>query len=153
MADRDTVQQILGDFGKTIGLDGLELDGEGYCCLMIDNDLVINIEFDEPGVRLMLYSKLGRPGPDRLAALTEIMEANYLGRGTDGATLGIEPGSGAIVLSREVPVAGIDVPGFSNALERFVNMAESWTKRLGEASSPAPPSEAPEHPPVGGIRG
>ena len=152
MAERETVQQIIGDFGRTVGFEDLELDAEGYCCLVIDNDLVINIEFDEPGARLMLYSKVGRPGPDRPKALTEIMQANYLGRGTGGATLGLQPESGAIVLSREVPVAGLDVPGFSTALERFVNMAEAWSRRLAEPSSPAQPPAASDLP-VGGIRG
>jgi hypothetical protein len=147
------VQQILGDFGKTIGLDDLELDAAGYCCLMIDNNLVINIEFEEPDARLLLYAKVGRPGPDRAAALTAILEANYLGRGTGGATLGLEPESGSIVLSRDLAIAGMDVPGFSDALERFVNTAEVWSKRLGEASASAPPSDPHDHPPVGGIRG
>jgi len=153
MAERDVLQQLIGDLGKTVGLDDLELDAAGYCCLVIDKDLVINIEFDEPDARLMLYSMVGRPGSDRPAGLTELMEANYLGRGTGGATLGLERESGAIVLSREVPIAGMDLPGFSGALERFINMAESWSRRLGEASSPAQPADAPDHPPPGGIRG
>ena len=152
MAEREMVQQILGDFGKTIGLDDLGLDGAGYCCLMIDNDLVINIEFEEPDSRLMLYSVVGHPGADRAASLTAIMEANYLGRGTGGAILGLAPESGAIVLSRDVPIAGMDVPGFSETLERFVNMAESWSKKLGEAASSAQPADASEHLPPGGIR-
>ena len=153
MAERDVLQQIIGDFGKTVGLDDLELDAEGYCCLVIDKDLVINIEFDEPEARLMLYSKVGAPSADRQAGLVAIMEANYLGRGTGGATLGLQPESGAIVLSRDVPITGMDLPGFSGALERFVNTAESWTRRLGEASSPAQPPGASDHLPPGGIRG
>jgi hypothetical protein len=55
------------------------------------------------------------------------------------------------VLSREVPVAQLDVPGFSAALERFINLTEDWTKRLQAAESePAANAYAP--PPQGGIR-
>jgi hypothetical protein len=149
MAERETVQDIIGGFGRTVGLDDLALDEAGYCCLVIDRDLVVNIELDEPGRRLMLYSAVGRPGPDRLAALTELMEANYLGQRTNGATLGSRPDSGQIVLSREVPIAALDVPGFNTALEVFVNTAEEWTKRLAEPAQTTEPDFAP---PQGGIR-
>jgi hypothetical protein len=154
MAGRDSIQQVMADFGKTVGLDDLGLDEQDYCCLVIEQDLVINIEFDEAGERLMLYSKVGRPGPDREAELTKILQANYLGRGTGGATLGLQPESGAVVLSREVPTAGIDVPSFSASLENFVNVAEAWTRRLADAVSLAQPSAgSPDHPPVDRIRG
>ena len=153
MADRDTTQQIIGDFGKTVGLDDLELDEAGYCCLVIDKNLVINIELDEPERRLMLYSLVGRPGPDRLPVPNMAMEANYLGRGTGGATLGVQPEGGGIVLSRGVPLAGLDLPGFNGALERFVNTAEAWTKRLAEPAAEAEPAAtALDFPPAGGIR-
>jgi Tir chaperone protein (CesT) family len=155
MAERDTAQQVIGDFGKTIGLDDLALDEADYCCLLIDQALVINIEFDEPERRLMLYSMVGRPGQDRAAVFSALMQANYLGRGTGGATLGLqsEPDGEAIVLSREVPLPGLDVPAFSSALERFVNMAETWTQRLGTAPAAAETSApAPDFPPAGGIR-
>ena len=146
MADRKAIQRIFGEFGHSTGLDGLALDDDGYCCLLIDKDLVINIEHDEPGQRLVLYSVVGEAG-DRLAAL---LEANYLGQGTGGATLGLQPGSTRAVLSREVPVAGLDVPAFSAALERFVNTTEDWTRRLAAPAESAAPAYTPG---ASGIRG
>lgn len=147
MVERNAVQHIIGAFGRTTGIDDLELDQDGYCCLLIDQDLVINIELDEPGQRLLFYSVVGTPEAHRLPML---MQANYLGRGTGGATLGLQPDSGAAVLSREIPIAQLDVPDFSAALERFVNTTEEWVKRLRE---PAPMNDDGEFPPPhGGIR-
>ncbi|MEJ0015041.1 MAG: type III secretion system chaperone [Acetobacteraceae bacterium] len=145
MPDHEAVQRIIGEFGQTTGIDDLSLDDGGYCCLVIDQDLVINVEFDEAGQRLLLYSAVGRPDADRLPLL---MEANYLGQGTDGGTLGLQPGTGLLVLSREVPVVQLDVPVFHAALERFVNAAETWTGRLREAAAPV----VLDIPPQGGIR-
>lgn len=148
MPDRDAVQQIIATFGQTIGIGDLGLDDDSYCCLMIDQDMVINIELDEAAQRLLLYSVVGRPDAERFPLL---LEANYLGQGTGGGSLGLQPGTGAAVLSREVPVAQLDVPTFSTALERFVNLTEDWTKRLQAAESePAADTYAP--PPQGGIR-
>ncbi|MEJ0019479.1 MAG: type III secretion system chaperone [Acetobacteraceae bacterium] len=148
MPYRGAVQQIIAEFGKTIGIDDLSLDEEGYCCLVVDQDNVVNIELDEAAPRLLFYSIVGRPAEGRYKLL---LEANYLGQGTGGGTLGLQPGSGAIVLSREVPLALLDVPTFSTALERFINLTEFWTRRLGE---PAADLAALEYrpPPSGGIR-
>jgi len=69
--------------------------------------MVINIELDEAAQRLRLYSVVGRPEGERFGLL---LEANYLGQGTDGGSLGLQPDTGTAVLSREVPVAQLDVP-------------------------------------------
>jgi hypothetical protein len=148
MPDRDAVQQIIATFGQTIGIGDLGLDDDGYCCLVIDQDMVINIELDEAAQRLLLYSVVGRPDGERFPLL---LEANYLGQGTDGGSLGLQPSTGAAVLSREVPVAQLDVPAFSTAPERFINLTEDWTKRLQAAGSlPAADTYVPT--PQGGIR-
>ena len=54
------------------------------------------------------------------------------------------PNTGSAVLSREVPVAQLDVPAFSAAKERFINLTEDWTNRLqAAASEPAANTYAP----------
>lgn len=86
----------------------------------------------EAAQRVLLYSVVGRPDGERLPLL---LEANYLGQGTGGGSLGLQPGTGAAVLSRDVPVVQLDVPAFSTALKRFINLTEDWTKRLQAAGS------------------
>ncbi|MFO1058436.1 MAG: type III secretion system chaperone [Dongiaceae bacterium] len=143
MSDLDAVQQVIGEFGKSIGIDDLALDAEGYCCLAIDHDLIVNIELDATDGQLVLYSVVGQPGPDRAAVLETLMQANYLGQGTRGAILGLQPGTGAVVLSRALPADRLDLPAFNGALERFVNTAEDWMRRLaGPAAAADPAAEA-----------
>jgi hypothetical protein len=156
MSDQDNAQQVIGEFGRSIGIDDLALDEEGYCCLAIDRDLIVNIELDADGGRLVLYSMVGQPGPDRAAALEMLMQANYLGQGTGGAILGAQPETGAIVLSCALPADRLDLPAFNGALERFVNTAEDWMRRLAgpapAAAAEAAPAAAPDFPMPPGLR-
>jgi hypothetical protein len=94
---------------------------------VIDQDMVINIELNEAAQRRLLYSVAGRPDGERFPLL---LEANHLGQGTGGGSLGLQPNTGSAVLSRAVPLAQLDVPTFSAAPERFINLTEDWTKRL-----------------------
>ena len=88
------------------------------------------------------------PSSSRLALGTAQFGLSY-GIANAGGQMTLS--EGAAVLSREVPVAQLDVPTFSTALERFVNLTEDWTKRLQAAESePAADTYAP--PPQGGIR-
>ena len=57
MPDRDAVQQIIVTFGQTIGIGDLGLDDDGYCCLVIDPDMVINIE-----LRNVMSKSMPTPG-------------------------------------------------------------------------------------------
>jgi hypothetical protein len=148
MPDRDAVQQIIATFGQTIGIGDLGLDDDGYCCLVIDQGMVINIELDQAAQRLRLYSVIGRPDGARFPLL---FEANYIGQATGGGSLGLQPGTGTAVLSREVPVAQLDVPAFSTVLERFVDLTEDWSKRL-QAPEAELAADAYVPPPQGRIR-
>jgi Tir chaperone protein (CesT) family len=95
--DRDAVQQIIATFGQTIGIGDLGHYEYGFCCLVIDQDMVINIELNEAAQRLLLYSVVGRLGGERFPLL---LEANHLGQGTGGGSLGLQPNTGSAVLSR-----------------------------------------------------
>lgn len=143
MSDRHTVQGLLGEFGRTIGLDGLELDEDDYCALLIDNSLVVNMEFDEAGKKLVLYSLIGEPNGERTAAYDQLLRANYLGRETGAASLGLHPDGKGVVLSQWLPMHGLDGERFTTELERFVNQTEAWTKRLPELGANAGGKAAP----------
>jgi hypothetical protein len=152
VSDRHTVQGLLGEFGRTIGLDDLELDEDDYCALLIDDSLVINMEFDDAGNKLVLYSLIGEPAGERTAAYDRLLRANYLGRETGAASLSLHPDGKGVVLSQWLPMPGLDGKRFTTELERFVNQTEAWTKRLPQlaASSEGEPAPASEFPVIRG---
>jgi hypothetical protein len=57
MSDHHAAQELLGEFGRSTGLGELALDEDNYCALLIDDGLVINMEFDEQERQLVLYSR------------------------------------------------------------------------------------------------
>src|SRR5580765_2819858 len=130
MSDQDTFGRILAQFGRTIGLDNLALDDEGYAALAIDDKLIVNLERDPNGERVLLYCAVGEPAGSPLEAYAMLLEANYLGRGTGGATLGLASDSDMIVLSLFVPLASLDLHGFTRTVEMFITVAEQWSARM-----------------------
>jgi hypothetical protein len=145
MSDHHAAQELLGEFGRSTGLGELALDQDNYCALLIDDGLVVNIEFDEQDRQLVLYSLLGVPAGEPQAAYERLLQANYLGRECGGATFGLRPDN-SVVLSQSMAVAGLDLKDFTARLERFINEVEAWTKQLpqlGAASEAAPAEEFP----------
>ena len=130
MSDHDAFGRILAEFGHAIGLDDLALDDEGYAALAIDDKLIVNLEREPNGERVLLYCAVGEPAGTPIEAYAMLLEANYLGRGTGGATLGLSPDSDMIVLSLFVPLASLDLPGFTRTIEMFITVAEQWAARM-----------------------
>jgi hypothetical protein len=146
---------LLNDLKEAIGLPEFELDEDGYACLALD-EVMLNLEFDEETNRLMLYSPLGEIPASGCEALYEtLLEANFLGQQTGGATLGLQREDNAVVLHQAVSLAGVTSVQFQGLLETFVDAAETWMGKLagvegtpGSATRSADPS-SPYQPPLG----
>jgi hypothetical protein len=132
----DGMQQLLASFGREVGLPDLSFDDEGHCVLGIDA-VVVNLEHDRSGGRLLLYSHLGTASGDLAAVYASLLRASYLGGGIAGLTLGLRPADDAVVISRWLETAMLDLPMFQSALQTFVDTAEAWMARLPELGTAA----------------
>jgi hypothetical protein len=142
----DQLRMLLGELGQRIGLEGIEIDEDGYAVLAFD-EVFVSFEVDEEG-GLLLYSHLGVPGGDAAALHREMLDANLFWGATGGATLAREGMTGGIVLQQRRPLQGMDINAFEALLKAFVDTAEGWTKRLGEGA-PEPAAAAVEAEPPG----
>lgn len=147
MNHRAIAEQLIASFGKTLQLPELKLDDITHSCvLLFDEDIVLNIEYDEAGAQLIqsaYLDELGDDEPERL--LRELMVANLYWHRTDGATLGLEEVTRGIILADRRPIALLDDNGFEKWVEGFVNQTERWKKRIPEIKAgieeaPAPPA-------------
>ena len=59
-----------------------------------------------------------------------MLQANFLLRATDGATLCQNPETGAYALVRPFPLALTDVASLAAGLESLVDQTENWRKAL-----------------------
>lgn len=145
MDPKALARQLLDGFGKTLTVGALSLDERtNSCVLLFDEQLVINIEFDEQTQRLVLSSYLHElPATGAEPLLRELLAANLYWHRTNGATLCLEEGTGGVLLIYAHGVAGLDLPGFETVMQNFANQAERWTRRLAQAGQSAPAPAAP----------
>ena len=137
-------RELIAGFAAKYGIEGLdgadgvaELDVEGIRVELLDNPQSRSI---------FACAEIGHPPPDANGAFGAMMlQANFLLRGTEGATLCQNPETSAYALVRPFPLALTDVESFAAGLESLVNQTENWRKALaGLREAESMQSSAPE---------
>ena len=120
-------KELLAAFAAKYGIK--DLDGaDGATALDVEGVRVELID-DKHAHSLIACAEIGHPPPDANGAFGAMMlQANFLLRGTDGATLCQNPETGAYALVRPFPLALMDVESLGSGLESLVNQTESWRK-------------------------
>ncbi len=122
-------KELLAAFAAEHGINGLD-GADGSAALEVDGMRVELLE--DPASRCLLAcAEIGLPPPDANGAFGAMMlQANFLLRGTDGATLCQNPETHAYALVRPFPLAVTDVESLAAGLESLVNQTENWRKAL-----------------------
>ena len=145
---RENMQALLKEFGSRIGIEGLSLDRNGFCCLFFD-DIAVNVEVPADSDQVFFYVNLGEiPRANAAELFEKLLEANHLYRKTAGGTIGIDKAADVISLAYQCPIQVLDIGRLEKILENFVNTAEFWLKELrafqfGESTADAPTATAP----------
>ena len=137
-------KDLIAGFAAKFGIEGLdgadgvaELDVEGIRVELLDDSRTRSV---------FACAEIGHPPPDANGAFGAMMlQANFLLRGTEGATLCQNPETGTYALVRPFPQALTDVESFAAGLESLVNQVENWRKALaGLREAESAQSTAPE---------
>ena len=82
-------------------------------------------------VDLIMFCTLNvPPQADEANVHRTALEANMLWAGTGGATLGLQPGTGALTLCSRFDIATLNAEELSDRLGRFVDTAECWANYI-----------------------
>ena len=128
------LKNLLTEFGTSVGIPDLQLDEENRCNLIFD-EIAMSFELGPSEESVYLYSYLGDAIHTDLEDLyATLLDANYIFRGTQGATIGVESTSRKVVLIREERLSNLQLPRFRLLVEEFVNLAELWMKKLANFS-------------------
>ena len=122
-------KELIAGFADRYGIEGLD-GADGAAELKVDG---IRVELlDDPQTHsLFACAEIGHPPPDANGAFGAMMlEANFLLRATEGATLCQNPETHAYALVRPFPLALTDVESLAAGLESLVNQAENWRRVL-----------------------
>jgi hypothetical protein len=126
-------KELLAAFATKYGIEGLD-----------DTDDAAVLEVDGVCVELLDDSQTNGV----FGAL--MLQANFMLRSTEGATLCQNPESGTYALVRQFPLALTDVDSLSAGLESLVNQTENWRKmltslRMAEDARPAASKTGDSH--------
>ena len=122
-------KELIAAFAAKHGI--ADLDGANGAVELDCDGVVVELLDDPHSHSIVVCTEIGHPPPDSYGAFGAMMlQANFLLRGTDGATLCQNPESGAYALVHPFPLALTDVASLAAGIESLVNQTENWRKVL-----------------------
>ena len=126
------IHQLLERFGSDTGLGRLDLDEADTCTILVD-DMKISIMSIAEGGHLLLFADVGEiPTEGRAALSLAALRANYLFRGTAGATLAVRPDSTILMLNQSLSLDSLSYEQFVQTLDDFTSTLEEWKRLLAD---------------------
>jgi hypothetical protein len=134
----ENAKENLKEFGKELGLEGLEFDENNTCILGIDDEFSMHLTYEPNSDRLYIYSPiidgLPKDAETKLRLYEKLLEGAMLGGQMAGGGVGVAPQEGLILLHCTIDMAHA-VP---NALRAFaplyVKTVEEWRKAARDIS-------------------
>ena len=151
------MNNLLREFGASIGIPDLQIDEEYRCNMMFD-EVPVSFELGDGDESMYIYSLLGHVPDDGLEQLyAELLHANYVFADSGGSTLSVDSQSGNVVLLREERLELLRLSRLESVVEQFVNVAEGWMSRLrsggtNEVDAPRGGAVSEQRPPGGVMR-
>ena len=154
-----SVNSLLEGLCLTVGIAPVTLDEKKSCGLMFDS-VPVQFVYDDRGRTMRIDSVVGDLSEKfKNEMIADLLDANYVYKGTNGATFGVDNDTGKVLLSLSEEPGDMTQPIFEEKLERFINVAEFWIDILADYNGPLDLNElekssfAPkEEPPPVGIR-
>ena len=117
--------ELISDFATRHNVEGLSAE-DGTTALDVDG---IAILLATAADELIVTAEIGEPPPDGAADFANLLlEANL----ESPAFFAKSQENENYLLTRRIPLAGLDGEAFDSALEAFVNRAEAWRKLLAD---------------------
>ena len=122
-------KELLVAFAAKYGIEGLD-GADGVAELDIDG-VRVELLNDTHAHSLFACAEIGHPPPDANGAFGAMMlQANFMLRATEGATLCQNPETHAYALVRPFLLRLTDVGTLAAGLESLVNQVANWRKAL-----------------------
>lgn len=160
----ENAQENLKEFGKELGLEGLEFDENNTCILGIDDEFSMHLTFEPNSDRLYVYSPLldGLPKDKklRLKLYEKLLEGSMLGGQMAGGGVGVAVKEELILIHCTIDMAHAVPAALRAFAPLYVETVEKWRKicqDVSEGREPqvdaAAPSKGGAAPSAGGDKG
>lgn len=134
----ENAKRNLEEFGKELGLEGLEFDENNTCILGIDDEFSLHITYEPNSKRLYLYSPLldGLPRDDKtkLRLYETLLEGSMLGGQMAGGGVGVAVKEELILIHCTIDMEFAVSSALRAFAPLFVETVEKWRKICTEVS-------------------
>ena len=137
------VEDLLREFGRQIGLPDLALDPSNVCHVIFDDVHDVTIETDAERKQLYVHASIGKmPVVNKGPYYEKLLHLALFGTGLGGASAGLDPHQGDVILWRHFTCEGLDVIAFTKAMELFLHVISTVPQSLdplrqGDEAGPA----------------
>lgn len=118
-------EHLLRNYAAILGLEPVQL-------LLATQEIMINgvtislmLDGDADIGDIVFCTNLGMPAHSESLHVL-MLQANALWTGTGGCTLGLQHGTGAVLLAGRTPLPLCHAKGFADMIGAFVNIARQW---------------------------
>jgi len=125
------LESILADLEKHLEIPAVKgkNESEGYYLLQINESMEVWVKDLNPGIFLQTIIAPIIRTSDQEDFFIYLMKANFLGQGTGGGVLSIDPEEKYIYLSLCLSYE-VNYKTFRDKLEDFINYLDFWRKKL-----------------------
>ena len=128
----ENAKENLVEFGKELGLEGLEYDENNTCILGIDDEFSMHLTFEPNSDRLYIYSPLLDGLPDdskiKMKLYEKLLEGAMLGGQMAGGGVGVAVKEELILMHCTIDMAHAVPSGLRAFAPLYVETVEKWRK-------------------------
>lgn len=119
----ETISQWMRDYGVA--------DFAGACAFTYRDAIDFTIETSADESHLIMHSVLAEIAEDTEAKdLRRLLQMNYLGKETSGATLALDETGVNVMLWIALPIASLDVEQFEQVIGSFLDLSEQLSEKI-----------------------
>ncbi len=141
MTTIENIQQLLQELGpNTSDIDAVVQTEEPSWAIQFADETIVIIEAADDPARMVLSAELGAASDSlQLPIYETLLCYNLLWRDTGGVKIGLAGPKGALIMSSEICLNGLNLPDLQQGIADFANIVRSWTKYVANADSQAAP--------------
>jgi hypothetical protein len=143
----ENAKENLKEFGKELGLDGLEFDENNTCILGIDDQFSMHLTYEPNSDRLYIYSPLldGLPKDEkhRLKLFERLLEGSMLGGQMAGGGVGVAVKEELILMHCTIDMAHAYPTALRAFAPLYVETVEKWRRICADLAEGRTPTEVP----------
>lgn len=147
----ENAKENLREFGKELGLEGLNYDENNTCILGIDDEFSMHLTYEPNSDRLYVYSPLldGLPKDDRTRAklYEKLLEGSMLGGQMAGGGVGVAVKEELILMHCVIDMAYAAPTLLRAFAPLYVETVEKWRKACRDICEGREPTIEPLRPP------